>query len=99
MSFVEYEWHASSEPFLRHFEVAAWEVVEVLYSPRRWSRPATTAQGLAVLTVWGRTEGGRPLVVVLRPRSHPDRWQILMAAPMGDRQLAEFTAWEATRDE
>lgn len=97
---MEYEWHASSEPLLQHFQIATWEVMEVLFSPRRWPRPATTRQGLPVLTVWGRTDAGRPLVVVLRqPRSYPECWQILMASPMGTHQLAEFTAWEATRNE
>ena len=78
--------------------VESWEVIEVLYSARRWPRPARTHEGLQVLTVWGRTDAGRPLVVVLRHLSQTDEtnsWQIVLAAPMGPRQLEEFTAWEA----
>jgi hypothetical protein len=69
------------------------EVKEVVHSPGRWLRPATTTEGLPVLTAWGRTEQGRPLVVLLR-QLRPRVWEILMAAPMGLRQLEEFTAWE-----
>jgi hypothetical protein len=84
--------------FLDRAEVSFREVMEVLCSSARWPRPATTKEGLPVLTVWGRTEQGRPLVVLLRQlRSSRDRWEILMAAPMGPRQLEEFTAWEADR--
>lgn len=54
---------------------------------------------LPVFTVWGRTDEGRPLVVMLRQLgpSEADRWQILMAAPMRPEQLDEFTAWENSR--
>jgi hypothetical protein len=95
---VEYEWWIGARGFLDRAEVAPWEVMEVLYSSARWPRQATTKQGLPVLTVWGRTEQGRPLVVMLRQLgSYSDGWEILMAVPMGARQLEEFTAWEADR--
>ena len=76
-----------------------WEVMEVLYSSRRWPRPATSPEGLPALTVWGRTDDGRALIVVLRWLREASRWQILFAAPMNQTQLAEFTAWEVTRDD
>jgi hypothetical protein len=95
---VEYEWWIGARPFLDRAGVEPWEVMEVLYSPGRWPRPAMTKEELPVLTVWGRTDEGRPLVVMLRRlRSYRDGWQILMASPMGPRQLEEFTAWEADR--
>ncbi|AYF78986.1 hypothetical protein D7D52_12900 [Nocardia yunnanensis] len=73
-------------------------MMEVLYSSRRWPRPARTAQGLPVLTVWGRTDEGRPLVVMLRQVPAPaTRWEILMAVPMGPHQLTEYNAWEANQ--
>ncbi|WP_235747856.1 hypothetical protein [Nocardia coffeae] len=95
---MEYQWWVGARSFLDNAHVAKWEVIEVLYSPRRWPRTATTKDGLPVLTVWGRTDEGRPLVVVLRQLPLvPGGWQILLAAPMGPRQLEEFTAWEADR--
>ncbi|MFD0000183.1 hypothetical protein [Nocardia sp. NPDC127526] len=92
---MEFEWWIGSDHYLKWSDVAAWEVMEVLYSPHRWPRAATTRDGLPVLTVWGRTEEGRAIVVILRPLRSSEKWQILMAVPMEPRQLEEFTAWEA----
>lgn len=93
---MEYEWWIGVRTFLERSDIRAWEVMEVLYSAARWPRPARTRDGLPVLTVWGRTDEGRALVVVLRRlRSYSDSWQILLAVPMGPRQLKEFIAWEA----
>lgn len=50
------------------------------------------------MTIWGRTNAARPLIVVIRPMGGFD-WQIITARPMTDAQLAEFEAWEATRDD
>ncbi|NKY87945.1 hypothetical protein [Nocardia veterana] len=102
---MEYAWWIGIHSFLARAEVAPWEVMEVLYSSRRWARPARTREGLPVTTVWGRTEAGRPLVVMLRPLPSPprvpaaatDTWEILMAAQMRPHQLEEYTAWEANR--
>ncbi|WP_433635605.1 hypothetical protein [Nocardia sp. CA-120079] len=100
MTVVEYEWGPASRTLISLYDVQTWEVMEVLYGSRRWPRPATTSEGLPVITVWGRTDEGRPLVIVLRrPRSNSDRWQIMIAAPMGPQQLDEYTAWEANRDD
>jgi len=73
--------------------------MEVLYSPRRWPRPATNPDELPALTVWGHTDDGRALIVVLRWIRAANRWQILFAAPMTTAQIAEYTRWEATRDD
>ncbi|WP_227982232.1 hypothetical protein [Nocardia spumae] len=103
---MEYAWWIGVHSFLARADVAPWEVMEVLYSSQRWPRPARTAEGLPVTTVWGRTESGRPLVVLLRELPPPSRtrdiqsrgtWEILMAAQMRSQQLEEFTAWEANR--
>lgn len=109
---MEYAWWIGVHAFLARAEVAPWEVMEVLYSSRRRVRPARTRDGLPVTTVWGRTEAGRPLVVMLRqaspqytrdlPRGESDipsqgTWEILMAAEMRSQQLGEHTAWEANR--
>ncbi|WP_245717402.1 hypothetical protein [Nocardia jejuensis] len=95
---MEYEWAPTAKQFLQRFQVQAWEVMEVLFSARRWPRPARTGQNLPVLTVWGRSDDGRALIVVLRqPDSHSARWQILMAVPMGEHQQTEYNAWEANQ--
>lgn len=94
-----YEWWFGSRALLDEVGIERWEVMEVLFSPRRWSRPATSREGLAVLTVWGRTDEGRALLVLLRWLRVVGRWQILFAAPMTSMQLAEYTAWEVTGDE
>ncbi|WP_169334921.1 hypothetical protein [Nocardia takedensis] len=69
--------------------------MEVLYSPQRWPRPARTPEGLPVLTVWGRTEQGRPVVVLLRQPAQ-GAWEIVMAAPMRPHQVHEYEAWEVS---
>ncbi|WNJ59136.1 hypothetical protein [Nocardia seriolae] len=92
---VEYVWSPTAKQFLQRFQVRTWEVMEVLYSSHRWPRPARTDQDLSVLTVWGRSDEGRPLVVMLPSPSA--RWEILMAVPMGPHQLTEYNAWEANQ--
>ncbi|WP_433562083.1 hypothetical protein ACQP1O_31850 [Nocardia sp. CA-151230] len=95
---MEYEWSPTAKQFLQRFQVKTWEVMEVLYSARRWPRPARTDQGLPVLTVWGRSDDGRGLVVMLRQLPSPSTcWEILMAVPMGEHQLTEYNAWEANQ--
>ena len=81
--------------------MAAWlygvtraEATQVLYSAgRRWPRPMLTKSGLAGLSVWGRTDAGRGVIVYLRLLESRD-YQIVGAAEMGTDQLAEFTEWE-----
>lgn len=95
----QYEWWIGAYELLDRSGVEPWEVMEVLYSPQRWPRTATGREGLPIPTVWGRTGDGRALVVVLRWLRADSRWQILLALPMRPRQLAEYTAWEANRDD
>lgn len=92
---MDYEWWAGAPRFLDRFDVGEWEAMQVLDFPRRVLIPATTEQGLPVLTVWGRTHNGRPLVVTLRKLREPaGRWQILFARQMSPEQLDQYTAWE-----
>lgn len=95
----QYEWWAGAYDLLHRSGIEPWEVLEVLYSPRRWPRAATSREGLPTATVWGRTDDGRALIVLLRWLRADARWQILLASPMRPHQLAEYTAWEATRDD
>ncbi|WP_431958472.1 hypothetical protein [Nocardia lijiangensis] len=73
------------------------EVIEVLYADRRWPRRGVDpVTGLSALTIWGRTDDGRPLIVTLRALDGFDR-QIVAAQMMTPDQLQEFSKWEKTR--
>jgi hypothetical protein len=50
------------------------EVSQVLSARRRWPRPAFTVGGFEVLTVWGRSLTGRPLLVALKRKDEWDWW-------------------------
>jgi hypothetical protein len=73
------------------------EVLQVLTGARRWPRRARGPGGLAVLTVWGRTDARRPLIVAVR-RTEDWQWDILGAVDMNDTQVAEFECWEHADD-
>ena len=93
-SHVGYEWLDIGLQKLRGIEPQ--EVMQILNGKTRRPVPGYGPDGHWVLTIWGRTKEGRPLIVVIRPLSGFD-WQILTARPMTDAQLTEFEAWEATR--
>jgi hypothetical protein len=52
--------------------------------------------GLRLLTVWGRTLVGRPLVVAIH---HVEgfAWKIIGAREMTANELAAFARWEETQ--
>lgn len=91
-----YEWLEIGLRLLRGIEPQ--EVMQVLNSSKRWPRSATGPDGHPVLTIWGRTRAGRPLIVGTRPLAKWD-WQIIGAREMRPAEITEFEAWEATRDE
>lgn len=94
---VTYEWWFGASTVLAMAGVERHEVIEVLYADRRWPRRAVDpVTGLAALTIWARTDDGRPLIVTLRPRDHFDH-QIVAARQMTPEQLEEFVEWEKTR--
>ncbi|WP_331758419.1 hypothetical protein OG225_40500 (plasmid) [Nocardia sp. NBC_01377] len=94
---MSYEWWFGILTVLRLAGIERHEVVEVLYAEHRWPRrgidPTT---GLSPLTIWGRTEEGRPLIVTLRDLSGFDH-QIVAAQDMTADQLQEFNKWENNR--
>jgi hypothetical protein len=70
-------------------------VVQVLSSKKAAAssyrpRPASGAH-----TIWGRTQNGRPLLVVTRRLTRWD-WQIIGARTLTDEETADFEAWETT---
>lgn len=73
------------------------EVVQALDAKRRLPRPARSATGVPVVTVWARTRAGRPLIVAVR-RSDPWTWLIVGAREMYLQERAEFARWEEAQD-
>lgn len=88
-----YEWLSNALDALRGIEPQ--EVNQVLGAKRRWPVPGY-ADGVKLLSIWGRTDKGRPLIVILHRIDGLD-WEIVGAAAMDAEQLKRFREWEATR--
>ncbi|WP_245673605.1 hypothetical protein [Nocardia lijiangensis] len=94
---MAYEWWYGIVTVLALAGIERHEVIEVLYADRRWPRRGVDpVTGLSALTIWGRTDDGRPLIVTLRALDGLDR-QIVAAQMMTPDQLQEFSKWEKTR--
>lgn len=78
--------------------IEPYEVVQVLGARRRWPRPAKSPAGVAVVTVWGRTNAGRPLIVAVR-KTDTWTWSILGARDLSSSEATEFARWEETSGE
>jgi hypothetical protein len=91
---VPYEWDDWALAALAGVE--PYEVQQLLDAKRRWPRRATSATGVPVLTVWGRTAAGRPLIVAVYHVAGIT-WKIIGARAMTDGELIEFSRWEETR--
>ena len=92
-----YEWDDWALAGLKGIE--PYEVRQVLEeSEPRWPRPAVGPGGQVVLTVWGRTRGGRALIVAV---FHVEgfTWKVVGARDMSSGELAEFSRWEGRGDE
>ena len=86
-----YEWLVPALNSLRGIE--PHEVMQVLGGKRRRPRPARGPDGHPVLTIWGRTTDGKPVIVVVRRLETWD-WQIIGARVMHPGEASEFEAWE-----
>ncbi|WP_189077652.1 hypothetical protein [Mangrovihabitans endophyticus] len=86
-----YEWLAEAVAALRGVE--PYEVLQALSAARRMPLVAESA-GVRFLTISGRTQAGRPLIVAVRLLGGMDQ-QIIGAREMTPRELARFEAWEA----
>lgn len=88
---MPYEWEDWALQALAGIE--PYEVRQVLEATRRWPRSGMDRAGLKVLTVWGRTGTGRPLIVAVY---HVDgfTWKIIGARDMNITERAEFSRWE-----
>lgn len=92
---MPYEWEDWA--LLGLVGIEPYEVRQVLESRHRWPRPATDAKtGLRVLTLWGRTNAGRALIVAVYHVAGLS-WKIIGAREMTAAELAEFARWEETR--
>jgi hypothetical protein len=92
---VPYEWEEWGLRSLLGIE--PYEVRQVLDGKTRWPRAATDpSTRLRVVTIWGRTTAGRPLIVGVR-QVEGFNWKILGAREMASTELAEFARWEETR--
>jgi len=87
---VGYEWLTEALAALRGVE--SWEVLQVLSAGRRMPLAAESA-GVRFLTVSGRTQAGRPLIVAVRLLGGHDQ-QIIGAREMSSVELKRFEAWE-----
>lgn len=79
-------------------DVEPGEVMQVLdgVGGRRWPKPVTgpAPQHLPMLAVFGRTQAGRTLVVLVRHIDQLD-WQIIGARPMTHDETGQYARWEA----
>jgi hypothetical protein len=89
---VSYEWLVAG--LLALHDIEPYEVLQVLATKSRWPRLATGPDGHRLLTIWGRTGAGRPLIVAVRRLDQWD-WQILGARSMTTQELTKFEEWEA----
>ena len=87
---VPYWWLPQALALLAGIE--AYEVLQVLSADRRRPVPAI-AGGIRVLTIWGRTSKGRPLIVAVRMVDQFDQL-IVGAKEMDAAELARFEEWE-----
>jgi hypothetical protein len=91
---VGYEWLPAGLRSL--VDVEPYEVNQVLYAKVRRPIPAVDPAGLWLLTIWGRTNTGRALVIGIRQVSRWD-WQIISARPMTDAEEQAHQDWEEQR--
>jgi hypothetical protein len=89
---VGYEWITAVLDKLEGIE--PHEVSQVLAARSRWPRPAVGVGGTRVLTIWGRTRTGRPLMVALRRKDEWD-WWIAGVRELSSNEVAELEEWEA----
>lgn len=71
--------------------------MQVLGALRRRPVRAVGPEGLVVLTVWGRTDTGRPLIVTARLTGGGGFSAVIVGArEMSDEERKEFQVWETT---
>jgi hypothetical protein len=74
--------------------VEPYEVMQALGARRRWPRRAEGPYGHVAMTIWARTDAGRPLIVAVRQLSGWD-WQIVGARDLRPDELRGVERWES----
>lgn len=74
--------------------IESHEVTHVLSARSRWPRRAVGLGGVEVVTIWGRTHTGRPLMVALRRKDEWD-WWIVGARELTRAETSRLEEWEA----
>jgi hypothetical protein len=72
--------------------IEPYEVRQVLENRQRWPRRASDGN-VVVLSIWGRTAAGRPLIVATRLRDQWT-WLVIGAREMRAGELGAFEQWE-----
>lgn len=94
---MPYEWLPFALNIIMGNKIEPFEVLQVLGGERRLPRPMVSPAGVSALMIFGRTRGGRPLVVVV-PLTRRERIaEIVGAREMTDDERKEFEAWESGR--
>lgn len=93
---MAYRWALGALARLARAGIEPFEAMQVLAYGRRWPRRAHSPIGV-VLTVWGRTKTGRPLLVLLRPQAGTLDARIVSARDLTAAEEDELARWEATR--
>lgn len=92
---MAHRWIIEGLPALHGIE--PYEVKQALSTSRRLLIAARSG-GIPVVTIWARTNTGRPLIVALR-KSGPLDQDIIGAREMTAAELARFQQWEANSGE
>lgn len=93
---VAFEWAPGALEWLAKQGIEPYEVLQVLTDTKRWPRQGQIGPG-AVLTIWGRTQAGRALLVALWPEQGSLDAHITAARELTADEEAELQRWEATR--
>lgn len=93
---VPYEWFPAALAVVAGRGIEPYEVMQVLNTPGWLPVPARSPDGLSVLTIWGRTTAGRPLIVAVRLLGGRSA-MILGARDMDPGERERLETWEKSK--
>jgi hypothetical protein len=92
---VAYQWLEIAFRLIAARGIEPHEVIQVLNGPVRRPVLAYSPEGVRLLTIWGRTNAGRPLIVTVRLAGRDGT--IVGAKDMTAAEKEVFEAWETSR--